>query len=78
MVRTLRLNGTKVTLRNAFIDNLFALESEKELKKPKEPIFQNACELFTCLLTLIPRIPHICGFLDCFNFSHFLTTYCCF
>ena len=29
-VWALRNNETKVTLKNAFIDNLFALESEKE------------------------------------------------
>ena len=29
-VRTLRVNEIKVTSRNAFIDNVFALESEKE------------------------------------------------
>ena len=32
-VHTLGVNETKVTWRNAFIDNLFALESEKEPKK---------------------------------------------
>ena len=29
-------------------------------------------------LTLRPRIPHMCGFLDCFNFSHFLVFSCHF
>ena len=29
-VRALRVNETKITLRNAFIDNLFALKSKKE------------------------------------------------
>ena len=33
----LSLNETKLTTRNAFIFNLFALESEKESKKTKEP-----------------------------------------
>ena len=32
IVYALRVNETKVTLRNAFIDNIFALESEKESK----------------------------------------------
>ena len=27
-------------------------------------------------LTLKPRMPHMCGFLDYFSFSHFLTTSC--
>ena len=29
-------------------------------------------------LTLRPRMPHICGFPDCFSFSHFLATSCRF
>ena len=29
-------------------------------------------------LTLRPRMPHICGFLDCLGFSHLLATSCCF
>ena len=29
-------------------------------------------------LTLRSRMPHICGFLDCFSFSHLLATCCCF
>ena len=32
-VSALRVNRTKVTLRNASIDNLFPLESEKKIKK---------------------------------------------
>ena len=28
-------------------------------------------------LTLGPRMPHICGFLGYFSFSHFLATLCC-
>ena len=45
MVRTLRLNGTKVTLRNAFIDNLFALESEKELQKTERTHFSECLRI---------------------------------
>ena len=39
MVHPLKVNKTKVTLRNAFIDNLFALESEKELKNDERTLF---------------------------------------
>ena len=38
-VRALRVNGTKVTLRNAFIDNLFPLESEKKSQKGERTPF---------------------------------------
>ena len=40
-MRTLNINGTKVTLRNTFIENLFALESEseKESKNDKRTLF---------------------------------------
>ena len=35
----LRVNGTKVTLRNAFIDNPFALESDKDSKNEERTLF---------------------------------------
>ena len=38
-MRALRVNETKVTLRNAFIDNIFALESEKESKNDERNLF---------------------------------------
>ena len=38
-MRTLRVNETKVTSRNAFIDNFFALESEKEPKNDEKSLF---------------------------------------
>ena len=34
-----RLNETKATLRNAFVDNIFALESQKESKNNKKSSF---------------------------------------
>ena len=34
----LRVNETKITLKNAFIDNIFSLESEKEFKKYKRTL----------------------------------------
>ena len=39
IVCALRVNETKVTLRNAFIDNLFALESQKEPKNNERTLF---------------------------------------
>ena len=36
---TLKFNETKFTSRNAFIDNLFALESEKEFKIDEGTLF---------------------------------------
>ena len=38
-VRSPRVNETKVTSRNAFIDNLFALENNKKSKKDKRTLF---------------------------------------
>ena len=72
-MRTLRVNETKRTLGNAFIVNLFVLEGEKNLKKiTKGSSSGTAGGVLTCLLTLRPRMPHICGFLDYFSFSPFL------
>ena len=39
IVPALRVNEAKVTWRNAFIDNRFALESEKESKNDKKTLF---------------------------------------
>ena len=39
ILRALRVNETKVTLRNAFIDNLFALKNEKESKINERNLF---------------------------------------
>ena len=39
IVRILRVNETTVTSRNAFTDNLFALESERESKNSKRTLF---------------------------------------
>ena len=38
-VRSPRANESKVTSRNAFIDNIFALENEKISKKDKRNLF---------------------------------------
>ena len=37
----LRVSETKVTTRNAFIDNIFALESEKESKNDERTLFED-------------------------------------
>ena len=40
-MQALRVNETRATLRKAFIDNAFALESEKESKKwQKDPLLR--------------------------------------
>ena len=38
-MRTLRVNQPKVTLRNAFIDNVFALEKDKESRNDENIFF---------------------------------------
>ena len=38
-MRALRANETKVTMGNGFIDNIFALESEKESKNDERTLF---------------------------------------
>ena len=40
-VPALRVNRTKVTLTNPFIDNLFALENEKESKNDQRTLFSD-------------------------------------
>ena len=43
-MHALRVNETKVTSRNAFIVNLFALESEKE-KNEERTFFQDCLQI---------------------------------
>ena len=50
----------------------------KNKKMTKAPSFETLRNFLTCLLTLIPRMPHIGGFLDSFSFTHFWATSCCF
>ena len=40
-MRALRVNETRVTSRNAFIDNPFALEHEKEPKNDERTFFRD-------------------------------------
>ena len=77
-MRALRVNETKVISRNAFIDNLFALEREKESKNDERTLFRDFPRILDLSLTLRPRTPHICGFLDCFSFSRFSAISSCF
>ena len=65
------VNETKISLRNAFIHNLFATESENNLVITKEPSSRNAFGFLNCLLIFSQRKPDLHGFLDCFSFSHF-------
>ena len=43
----------------------------KTLKMAKGPSSKTGNASLTSLLTIRPRMSHICGFLDCFSFSHF-------
>ena len=46
ILRALRVNETKVTSRNAFIDNLLALESEKGSKNDERTLFWDYPRIF--------------------------------
>ena len=61
-VRAVRVNETKITLRNAFLFNAFILRSKKNKKMTKGPSFGTARGVLTCLLNLSFRMPHICVF----------------
>ena len=52
-MRALRINRTKVTSRNAFIHNLFALKNEIESKMTKGRSLETARGFLICLLTFI-------------------------
>ena len=77
-VSAVRVNETKITSRNNFIDNLFTLKSEKESKNFKRTLFETNSRFLTWLLTLRPQMPHIYGFLESLSFSHFLALLCHF
>ena len=51
-MRAVRVNETKFISRNAFIDNLFPLKSEKEAKRDEATLFETARGFLTCLLPL--------------------------
>ena len=44
-MRNLKVNATKVALRNAFVDNLFALENEEESKNDETTPFPNCLRI---------------------------------
>ena len=74
----LRVNKSKLIFRNAFIVNLFALESENNQNMIKKPSFGTPRGLLICVLTLSLQTTPIGVFPDYFSFSHFLATSCCF
>ena len=49
----------------------------KNKKEDERTLFWDCPWFLTCRLTLRIQMPHICGCLDCFSFSHFLATSCC-
>ena len=74
-VRSLRVKKSKLTLRNVFILDLFALGGEKELKYDKRTLFWGfSAETLTCLLTRSLRNTHIRVFPDFFSYRHFLVS----
>ena len=74
----LRVNETKDTSRNVFIDNGFSLKKRKNQKMTKRPTFRSIRRFLTWLLTLALGMLHICGFQYCFSFNHFFATFCYF
>ena len=70
--KMLKHSARKLTPRNPFIVNLFALESENNQKMMKEFSFGTPCGVLTCLLTLNLRTMSIGVFPDYFSFSYFL------
>ena len=70
-MRVLRANETNPSFKNAFLVNLFALESQKDLEMTKEPPFGTPRGVWTCLLTLSLRTTPFGSFLIYFHFSHF-------
>ena len=67
-----------------FLDILLHIDEQSKLqttffrKSSDRQNFLNAKLEHPYSLTLRPRMPHICGFLDCFGFSHILATSCYF
>ena len=70
-VRAVRVNETKVTLRNAFLFNAFILRSKKNKKNDKRIFFWDCS--WSVDLSLKPQPPNATymSFLDYFSFSHF-------
>ena len=74
----LGLMKLKLLRGTLFLTIIMDQKVRKNKKMTKGPSLEIARGLLICLLTLRLRMPHICGFLDCFSFSHFLNTSCCF
>ena len=72
-MRALRVNEIKLTSRNTFILDLFALIGEKESKYDERTLFGGSLHE-TDLLTLNLRNTHICVFRDYLSFSDFLAS----
>ena len=73
MIRDTFYSIKQVIITGNFVEiKLFSLLAEAE-KCHAKCYHQNVFEL-----NLRPRMPHVCGFLDFFSFSHFLATSCCF
>ena len=61
-MRALVLNGTKNTLRDAFIENLLHCKVRTDEAMMKESSFETTIGFLTCLLTIRQPMSHICGF----------------
>ena len=66
-------------LRETLLLTIFLHQKvRKDQRMTKRPPFEITRGFLTWLLTLRRRMPHMCGFLDCFSFSHFLAFSCGF
>ena len=76
----LRVYETKLTSKNPFIVNLFALGSEKGCKYGliHQLSFGTPREVVTCLSTLIFQTTSVVVFPHYFSFDHFLAFFCGF
>ena len=70
----LKVNETKAISRKTFIDTFFTLESEKNQRMTKGLSLETARGCLICPLTLRHRLPHVCGLVEYFKFSHFQAT----
>ena len=70
----LRVNETKLTLRNAFILDLFALGGEKISKYNERTLFWGSLQKLDLSVNPQLRKTHIRVFPDYFSFRHFLVS----
>ena len=71
---SLIVNETKVTLRNAFTEILFVLESEKESKNYKKTFFRDYLRILDLSVNLLTSNATYKWFVKCFSLSYFLAT----